>query len=886
MTQQSPVTGFRAKRISSSASAIAGLCVRHPLATLYAFVTAALLSALLAAFQLRVDTDPSLMISNDLPAASAYQKFIAQFPVLDDTFLVIIDAEDPETGQRAAGRMANAMAARKDLFSDVFAPGNGPYFQQYGVLYLPVPAVEKLAADIKQMAPLFNAMSLQPDLGGLDDLFKQIAPVAEIGRAPDEVAILLNNMAKTVESAQAGTAQPLDWASIGSTGPAPTQTRWYVFAKPVLDFSALDAAGPPLAEARRLMAEINKSGTAIKAQLTGDAVLDAEEFESVTTGAALAGITSFTLVTLTVLIGLPALLLVVPALALIVLGLLITAGFAALTVGYLNMISVAFAVLFIGLGVDYAVHVVLRFAEQRAKGDEPGDAAIAAVRHTSPALALCTLTTSLAFLTFTLTDFVGMAQLGIISAAGVTIAFLCAITLIPAILSLLPVPRYKLVRKFAEHNDPERRRFWRPGPATRRGVTVALLALAGVSLVLLPQARFDSDPLNLKDPASPGMRALASLEERLSGQIYAVHLVAEPGAAFQEAAEKLKGLPEVASVRTLNDVMPKNQQAKIDALTPLATTLPTEILPSSPMSDEERVDYLKAILASIRQIAEAKDAAAAITGAAAELQGQLERFLADRATTPGASAGLEQALVQRFEPFFTRIRQVVTLEPVTPETIASGFRDRYVTKDGLWRLEVLPKGNMRNADELDRFVAAVTAAERQVTGAPVDIKEAAEVVASAVVLTYGATFAIIIVLLTPVLRRVRDVALVLAPIMMAGFLMVGYTVVTGSAFNFANVIVLPLLLGLGVDSAIHYVMRAKAEAAGEPVSATWTPRAVLISAFTTMGSFGTLWLSSHLGLASMGELLCIAVLFTLLCTLVVLPQLIDWLSPARRQIHG
>ena len=886
MTQTLPATGSPANRMSDLSAALARACVRRPIATLWVFVTAALLSALLAAFQLRVDTDPSLMISNDLPAASAYQRFLAQFPILDDTFLLIVDSEDPETGRVAAGKLARDLKARKDLFSDVFAPGNGPYFEQYGVLYLPVPAVQKLAGDIKQMAPLFNAMSLQPDLGGLDDLFKQIAPVAEIGRAPDEVAILLNGMAKTVETARAGKPAPLDWSNLGTSKPALTQTRWYVFAKPVLDFSALDAAGPPLAEARRLMADLSKPGSGVKVQLTGDAVLDAEEFESVTTGAALAGVTSFTLVTLTVLIGLPALLLVVPALALIVLGLLITAGFAALTVGYLNMISVAFAVLFIGLGVDYAVHVVLRFAEQRAKGAEPAEAAVTAVGHTAPALALCTLTTSLAFLTFTLTDFVGMAQLGIISAAGVTIAFVCSITLIPAILSVLPVPRYKLVRKFAEHTDPERGRFLRIGPGFRRAITLVLVALAGLSLVLIPQARFDSDPINLKDPASPGMQALSSLEERLSGQIYAVHLVAPPGEAFDRAAEHLRALPEVASVRTIKDVIPKDQTAKIDLLAPLATTLPAEILPSSPMSEQERVNYLIDIFASVKQIAQAKDATPAIKNAAAALQDQLERFMDEHARTPSALAGLEQALVERFEPFFKRIRQVVTLQPLTPETVTPGFKDRYVTKDGLWRLEVLPKGNMRNADELDRFVTAVTAAQGQVTGAPVDIKEAAEVVASAVVLTYGATFAIIIVLLTPILRRVRDVALVLAPIMMAALLMVGYTVVTGSPFNFANVIVLPLLLGLGVDSAIHYVMRARADEAGEPVSATWTPRAVMISAFTTMGSFGTLWLSSHLGLASMGELLCIAVLFTLLCTLVVLPQLIQWFSPGVRQNYG
>jgi hypothetical protein len=127
-----------------------------------------------------------------------------------------------------------------------------------------------------------------------------------------------------------------------------------------------------------------------------------------------------------------------------------------------------------------------------------------------------------------------------------------------------------------------------------------------------------------------------------------------------------------------------------------------------------------------------------------------------------------------------------------------------------------------------------------------------------------------------VLRRIRDVLLTLAPLLLAGALMAGYTVAFNSPFNFANVIVLPLLFGLGIDSAIHFVTRAREARAGTDVTRTWTPRAVLISGITTMGSFGTLWLSAHRGMASMGELLAVAITITLLCTLVVLPQLITW----------
>jgi predicted RND superfamily exporter protein len=193
-------------------------------------------------------------------------------------------------------------------------------------------------------------------------------------------------------------------------------------------------------------------------RLTGEAAMDAEEFEAVTKGAITAGIVSFIIVSITIFFGLPSLRLIIPAMALIVLGFLINTGFATVSIGYLNMISVAFAVLFIGLGVDYAVHVVLRYAEERARGLSRTDAATAAVTKMGPALALCTLTTALAFLAFVPTSFVGMAQLGIIASGGMVIAFVASITLIPALLKLIPDNQAKIERKLAHKVAVDRQR--------------------------------------------------------------------------------------------------------------------------------------------------------------------------------------------------------------------------------------------------------------------------------------------------------------------------------------------------------------------------------------------------------------------------------------------
>ena len=195
----------------------------------------------------------------------------------------------------------------------------------------------------------------------------------------------------------------------------------------------------------------------------------------------------------------------------------------------------------------------------------------------------------------------------------------------------------------------------------------------------------------------------------------------------------------------------------------------------------------------------------------------------------------------------------------------------------------LAQRDMRDPAQLDEFVTAVLKVAPQATGAPVEITGAANVVSSSMSKASVMSLALVLLATFLVLRRPVDVLLALTPLLLAAALMAGYTVVFNSPFNFANVIVVPLLIGLGIDSAIHYVMRAREENTGPDVIRNWTPRAVLISGVTTMGSFGSLWLSAHRGMASMGELLAVAITITLLCTLVVLPQLITWFMRPIRQ---
>jgi predicted RND superfamily exporter protein len=210
---------------------------------------------------------------------------------------------------------------------------------------------------------------------------------------------------------------------------------------------------------------------------------------------------------------------------------------------------------------------------------------------------------------------------------------------------------------------------------------------------------------------------------------------------------------------------------------------------------------------------------------------------------------------------------------VTVDSLPEALRGRVEAADGQTLVEVYPAENLRDHAALRRFVAEVRSVAPRASGTPVIILEAGRTVTRAFLEAAAISVVAIGLLIALLLRRLREVFLVFAPLTLAALLTVAASVLLQLPFNFANVIVLPLLFGLGVASAVHLVMRARHRDAGRPLFRTSTPRAVVFSALTTIGSFASLGFSGHPGTASMGVLLTVAISLTLACTLVVLPAL-------------
>ena len=853
---------------------VAALSARWRWPVLGLWIALAVLSIIAAALWLKVDTNPARMIDPHLKFRQDYQRLAAAFPQLDENFVTLVESSDADAMRASARAVEQSYRAHPELFSHVFAPRLSPMFRDYGALWLSSDELSDMAARLKRAGPMLKALAADPTLEGLANLTGGLVRAAATGRAPPMLSRFFNQLGDTVTGAVAGKPVILDWRKLGGMKEPAPPARYAIIVKPKLDYSAIDPAAAAMEQARRIAddPEITRAGK-VRVWLTGEAAMNAEEFETVTGGAILAGLTSLVLVTLVMVLGLPARRLVLPALALVITGFFVNAGFATLAVGQLNMISVAFAVLFIGLGVDYAVHFVLRWAEEAGSGRVPSRPIAIAAASIGPALALSAVTTIFGFLAFTPTHFTGMAQLGVIAAGGIAIAFAGSLTLIPAILSWLPFPRRWRVAPAAILRQPPRRRAI---PHLRAAITLAVIAAAIASIALLPKVRFDGDPVNLKDPASPAVIAFNRLLKDEPGLVYALSAITAGPDEARALAQRLTALPEVARVRTVEDFLPEGQRHKLAILHSLKGRIPDKVNLKRSISNTARLRALSRMTGYLKTIASAPGAEEDVRRSATRLRRAVELFLATRGGEPRAAGRLEAAIFIRLPDTIAMLGKLARAPALTIETMDPQLRAWYVAPDGRWRLEIIPQGALDTEKSMRAFAAAVRKIAPAATGAPVEITGAADVVSSAMRAATLIALAVVVVIVLLVMRSFVLTLLVLAPIVLAALLLAGYTVLFNAPFNFANVIVIPLLLGLGVDSAIHYVHRAREEVSGA-VPDTSTPRAILISALTTIGSFGTLWLTPHRGMSSMGELLTVSVSLTLLTTLVVLPQLLAWL---------
>ncbi len=825
--------------------------------------------------QLRINTDNEDMLSAELPFRRDSKALDDAFPQFSDNLLIVVEAATPDLADDAALALAGRMRDAPTVFGQIHDPAGEPFFRQNGLLYLEIGELEDLADRLAEAQPFLSALWRDPSLRGLAHMVELIADTVLEGRAGPPVAVvpLLDAVAGVAEAQREGRFGEMSWQRLmqgEEEGKATTVYRRFLVSQPPIDFASLSPAADVMAAVRALAGEIGLTPErGVRVRLTGSAALNHEELQSVEEGMGWAGLISLTLVLVLLSLAFRSWVLVVSSLVTLIVGLVWTASFGLLAIGTFNLISVAFAVLFIGLSVDFAIHFVLRFLEALSAGVGEEEALREAGEQLGGALTLCAVCAALAFYGFLPTDYRGLAELGLIAGTGMFIALFANLTLLPAMIRILPA-----LGGFSSANST-----WLSGLADwvhgrERVVIWGALALAAVSALLMQRTSFDFDPMNLKDPTTESVATTLDLINDSRTNPYVISILEKDRLAADALTKRLEALPEVASVENISAFVPTEQDEKLEIIADLALFLSPALSGANTETSDEgaRQAALASLITSLARLSGQGDEKAA--KAATRAKRAIGELGADPSKGAAAAAEFERRLMVRLPGRIGDLKQSLAAEEVSFDDLPVSVVSRYVATDGRVRLRVIPRDDLRDREALKRFVDAVRAIAPRASGSPVIILEAGRTVIGAFVQAGAMAIIGISLILVLLAAGWREVMLVFAPLLLAGMLTCAVAVVLGFSFNFANIIVLPLLFGLGVASTIHIVWREREEASPMGAFATSTPRAVFFSALTTIGSFASIAISSHPGTASMGSLLTIAISLTLACTLVLTPALL------------
>lgn len=819
-----------------------------------------------------INTDIGRLLNVDAPWARHDAALNKAFPDRGRMFLVVVQADADELAEAAADELAARLQQQPSHFTRVSQPGGGAFFRRHGLLFADPAELAALTGALTEARPLLNALARDPSLRGLaDTLAVTLGLPLQMGQVTlAQMAPLLTRSADTVERVLAGKPAALSWRALAEDAPARGSALRFVSVTPVLDYADLQAGADAAAAIRASAASLqlaDRYGATVR--LTGPQALADDEFASVADGAALNGAVTVLVVIAILWLALRSARLITAVLVSLFAGLAITAALGLMMVGALNMISVAFAVLFVGLGVDFGIQFGVRYRAERHDRDHIAEALEHTARALAVPLALAAAATAAAFFAFLPTDYRGVAELGLIAGVGMVVAFLTTVTLLPALIRLLH-PTGEVAPPGIRWLAPADRFFERH----RKPVLWATCGIILAGSPLLWHLRFDFDPLNLKDPASESMATLRALKDAPEAGTEDVSVLAPSLDAARALGDRLAALPEVARVTTLASFVPADQSAKL----PLIQAAATALLPAltqagaSPASDAQRVRSLRQAAAQLELAADgvggptaggSTDGAADGAAAARRLAQALRALAgADAATRDRA----ERALSLPLRIALARLADALRAGPVTTASLPPALTRDWIAADGRALVNIsptLPPAGDDRAREaaLDRFVAAVRQVAPDATGGPIAVRGSAHTILSAFAQAGAWAVLSITVLLWLTLRRFGDVLRTLVPLLVSAVLTLELCVVFGIALNFANVIALPLLLGIGVAFKIYYVIAWREGKTGLLQSSL--THAVLFSAATTATAFGSLWLSHHAGTASMGKLLALSLACTL-----------------------
>jgi hopanoid biosynthesis associated RND transporter like protein HpnN len=852
--------------LKAKLGALVNVCTRNAWVVIVIGLLLAVVSGVYTVHNFAINTNVNQLISPNLPWRQRELAFVAAFQGNHEKVLAVVDAPTSEQASSASQALARRLVADPHLFPSVQELSENPFFSRNGLLFLPAEEVADTMGTLAQSQPLLQVLVAEPSWRGLiQALAFSFGGIQAQKFTLDDMVRPLTVFAQPIEDVLAARPASFSWRElVNRKPPTPNDLRRFIEISPMLDYGALEPGKTATDAIRQAAADLHlDSRYHARVRLTGAIPIQDEEFATLQDHAAENAIGTIIVVLTILWLALKSPKIILAVFLSIAMGLSITSAIGLWMVGALNPISIAFAVLFVGIGVDFGIQFSVRYRAERYEINNLRVALANAAKHVGVPLTLAATATAAGFMSFLPTDYRGVSELGQIAGVGMIIAYVSSITLLPALLKVLNPPGEKEPLGYASL-APVDRFMERNRIAIIVGTAVVVLG----GLPLLFKLQFDFNPINLNSPKVESIATYLDLRSDPATGASTIEVLAPSLAEAKKVANRIGALPEVSRVMTIESFVPPDQSQKLEAIAQAAKALgPTLAQTPHPQpTDAESITALNSGVETLTKVIGAQEGPGAV--AAKRLADAFSRLAK---SDPPMREQAQEVFIAPLKVALDGLRSSLQAEPITDMTLPGDLTAQWLKTDGRARVEVYPKGDPNDNEVLRQFARSVLAVEPSATGGPISILESGRTVIRAFIEAGGWALASIAFLLWIVLRRFTDVLLTLVPLLVAGIVTLELCVLIGMPLNFANIIALPLLLGVGVAFKIYYITAWRAGQTALLQSSL--TRAVIFSAMTTATAFGSLWLSSHPGTSTMGKLLALSLACTLAAAVLFQPVL-------------
>jgi hopanoid biosynthesis associated RND transporter like protein HpnN len=857
------------------------------------------LCVLYTRYNLKIDTSRDNLVGGNKPYHQNFVKFKKEFPTQDD-LVVIVESENPEKNRQFVERLGAKLEAETDLFHDVIYKGDLSMLGSKALLFPSEKELEGLRKQLKDYLPFVQRFTKTTNLVSLFSMIN-----TEFRTAKPEQSSETESLMKALPAVQRIIQQGMDCLKRSGTPPSPgimalfnpgpdaEQGIYITFRGGRLFLVTAQAPteklnGKALERLRVLVEQTKSEVPGLNVGITGEPVLEHDEMEQSQKDTTLASIASLVICALIFIYGYQETGRPVKAVICLLVGLSYTLAFATATVGHLNVLTITFVPILIGLAIDYGVHLITRYEEELRHGKSEEEAMTKAMVFTGQGILTGALTTAGAFIAMILTNFKGIQEMGIICGGGLLICFIPMMTMLPVLL-------LRGTQNVIDHQQgdlSERRarieRLWLDRPVM---VSIGTMALCLLALTQIRKVYFDYD---LRQMQSDGLPAVIFEKKLLSSSDKSVLYGAVIASNLQEAIEleqKLKDLPTVASVdSTVIKLLSENQTEKLKLIGEIKKDLAPIHFQEPDPRPVNIPDLTRTLYMFYGYLGQATNAtAAAEPGLAKQLDSlrsavhelRTEALAGNEDANAVKLGQLQYALFDDLRQTFEALREQDNSAPMRISDLPPPLRDRFIGKTGKFLLMVYPKEDVWIRENQKRFIEDVQKVYPDLTGTPVQLFHYTELLKSSYEQAAKYSLIAIACLVFLHFRSPVSVALALIPVGI-GFLWLGGLMgFLDVQLNPANIMTLPLVIGIGVTNGIHILNRF-AEEQTPGILARSTGKAVLVSGLTAIAGFGSLILAEHRGIRSLGYVMSTGLATCMIAGLTFLPALLNLLTRGKK----